>query len=227
MPKRVDHEERRRHIGEALLRIASERGLQSATMREVAAEAGVSLRLVQYYFTSKEELLVASLAYLAEQLTARVREFIRALGDPTPRTIVVGTLTAVLPTDAEGLRLTRAYTGFYTLVFSEPELGEKHGPTYPDRIERLITTHLRAAQEAGLADPTLHPEITAAGLLALVNGLGSSVLGGQRDGAAALEILTYHLDRIFTPSGVPAGGVPAGGGSADGVPSSTADRAID
>lgn len=51
-PKRVDHEQRRRQIGEALLRVASTRGLQSATMREVAAEAGVSLRLVQYYFHS-------------------------------------------------------------------------------------------------------------------------------------------------------------------------------
>jgi len=33
----------------------------------------------------------------------------------------------------------------------------------------------------------------------LTNGLGSSVLGGQRDGAAALAILTHHLDRLFRP----------------------------
>ena len=35
-------------------------------------------------------------------------------------------------------------------------------------------------------------------MVALTNGLGSSVLGGQRDGTAALAILTDHLDRIFT-----------------------------
>ncbi|MFB8061103.1 TetR family transcriptional regulator, partial [Kitasatospora purpeofusca] len=50
MTARVDHEERRRQIAEALLRIADTQGLQSASMRAVAAEAGVSLRLVQYYF---------------------------------------------------------------------------------------------------------------------------------------------------------------------------------
>lgn len=90
-----------------MLRIASTRGLHSATMREVAAEAGVSVRLVQYYFHTKEQLLLAALAYLTEQLTERVSASIRALGPVTPRSIVHGTLTAVLPTDAEGVRLTR------------------------------------------------------------------------------------------------------------------------
>jgi AcrR family transcriptional regulator len=46
VPKRVDHDERRRQLTDALLRIAGTRGLRAVTMREVAAEAGVSLRLV-------------------------------------------------------------------------------------------------------------------------------------------------------------------------------------
>ncbi|BCJ54207.1 transcriptional regulator [Actinoplanes sp. NBRC 14428] len=198
VPKRVDHEQRRRQIGEALLRIASTRGLQSATMREVAAEAGVSLRLVQYYFHTKEQLLVAALAYLGEQLTDRVSASIRALGPVTPRTVVYGTLTAALPTDEESVRLTRAYTGFYTLVFSEPELGERHGATYPDKLESLLAKQITLAQEAGEVASDVDPVLTAAALVALTHGLGSSVLGGQRDGAAALRILEYQLDRLFS-----------------------------
>ncbi len=199
VPKRVDHEIRRRQIGEALLRIASARGLQSASMREVAAEAGVSLRLVQYYFHTKEELLLTSLAYLGERLATRVENHIRALGPVTPRNIVYGTLTAILPTDAESLDLTRAYTGYYTLVFTDPDLTTRHGATYPDKVERLLAMQLTAAQQAGQIDATLNPETIAAGLLALTNGLGSSVLGGQRDGAAALRILIDHIDRLFKP----------------------------
>jgi len=49
-------------------------------------------------------------------------------------------------------------------------------------------------------DPGRDPATEAAALLALTNGLGSSVLGGQRDGPAALDILTYHLDRLFDRS---------------------------
>ncbi|WBB75999.1 TetR/AcrR family transcriptional regulator [Micromonospora sp. WMMD1128] len=199
MPKRVDHEIRRRQIGEALLRIASARGLHSASMREVAAEAGVSLRLVQYYFHTKEELLLSSLAYLGERLATRVESHIRAWGPVTPRSVVYGTLTAILPTDTESLDMTRAYTGYYTLVFTDPDLATRHGATYPDKLERLLAGQLSAAQQAGQIDATLDPETTAAGLLALTNGLGASVLGGQRDGETALAVLTYHIDRLFKP----------------------------
>ncbi|MEV4253518.1 helix-turn-helix domain-containing protein [Spirillospora sp. NPDC049652] len=72
MPKKVDHQQRRREIAEALLRIAGARGLQAATMREVAAEAGVSVRLVQYYFDSKLELLLGAVPFLGEQMSARM-----------------------------------------------------------------------------------------------------------------------------------------------------------
>ena len=42
-------------------------------MREVAAEAGVSLRLVQYYFGTKEELLLAAMQHLAVQFGGRTQ----------------------------------------------------------------------------------------------------------------------------------------------------------
>jgi hypothetical protein len=78
MPRRVDHEERRAPITAALLRIASTRGLQAVSMREVAAEAGVSLRPVQYYFTDKRPLMRPGLDELAARLDRRVKE--RAAG---------------------------------------------------------------------------------------------------------------------------------------------------
>jgi AcrR family transcriptional regulator len=200
VPKRVDHDLRRRQIGEALLRIASTRGLQAATMREVAAAADVSLRLVQYYFHSKDELLLGALGYLGEQFSARVQERIRSLGTPlTPRNVLYGTLTATLPTDEESRRLTRTYAAFYALALTEPKLAAQHGAHYPDALERFLAGHLRTAQEAGQVDPSLDAGTIVAGLLALTNGLGSSVLGGQRDGETALAILTYHLDRLFNP----------------------------
>ena len=68
MPRHVDHDQRRAQLTAALLRIASTRGLQAVTMREVAAEAGVSLRVVQYYVTDKATLLTAGLAELARQI---------------------------------------------------------------------------------------------------------------------------------------------------------------
>ena len=113
-------------------------------MREVAAEAGVSLRLVQYYFHTKEELLLGALAYLGDQLSARVTRQVAALGTPpTPRGVVYGTLTAILPTDEESRRLTKTYTAYYVLVLDQPDLAARHGTTYPDALERVLAKHLR------------------------------------------------------------------------------------
>ena len=88
MPKRVDHEERRRQIADALLRTAATRGLHAAGMREVAAEAGVSLRLVQYYFGTKEELLLYATQQLAAQFGERALTRIRRTNEADRKSVV-------------------------------------------------------------------------------------------------------------------------------------------
>lgn len=200
MTARVDHEERRTQIAEALLRIADTQGLQSASMRAVAAEAGVSLRLVQYYFTTKEALLLDALARLQSQLHARMNTWIAAAGTPpTPRSVITAILSCIVPTDAESSRIARTYNGYYTLVLSDPDVLEKHGAAQPAVLEGFLAKQIRAAQETGEISADTNPEMAAAGLLAMVNGLGSSVLGGQRTGEEALTILRYYLDTtLFT-----------------------------
>ncbi|AXG78759.1 TetR/AcrR family transcriptional regulator [Streptomyces paludis] len=201
MTARVDREERRTQIAEALLRIADTQGLQSASMRAVAAEAGVSLRLVQYYFTTKEALLLDALTRLGDQLQARMTAWISAAGSPsTPRGTVTAILSSILPTDPESRRITRTYAAYYTLVLGGSEgsdVVEKHGTTSPDLLESFLAQQIHAAREAGEIGPGKNPEMTAAGLLAMVNGLGSSVLGGQRTGDEALAILNHHLNELF------------------------------
>ncbi|MFF3116066.1 TetR/AcrR family transcriptional regulator [Kitasatospora sp. NPDC057904] len=198
MAEKADHEERRRQIAEALLRIADTQGLQAASMRAVAAEAGVSLRLVQYYFTTKDGLLLDALARLGVQLQARMERWIKEAGSPpTPRSIVTAILACILPTDAESRRITRTYAAYYTLVLSDPGAMEKKGPLQPDLLEGFLAKQIRAAQEAGEIGVGKDAAVTAAGLLAMVNGLGSSVLGGQRGGEEAVAILEYHLEELF------------------------------
>lgn len=192
MPKRVDHDERKRHIAGALLRIAERQGLQHASMRSVAAEAGVSLRLVQYYFHTKDELLLTALGHSAEQITERVRTRLLAAGKgsaPPPREFITETLLAALPLDPDGERITRTWAAFYSLVLAEPEL-TRLGAGHPNSLERLLATQLRLAGQP-------EPELTATGLLALTNGLASSILGRQHDAETVVAVLNHHLDLIF------------------------------
>ena len=59
--------ERREQLVEAALTVASRDGIEAATVRAVAAEAGVSLGVVHYCFQDKDELLRA----MAHAITAR------------------------------------------------------------------------------------------------------------------------------------------------------------
>lgn len=114
MPKRVDHDQRRRHIADALLRVAAAQGLHAAGFREVAAEAGVSVRLVQYYFETKEQLLLFGLRRVGEQFTERVQPRLASgVLPPAGRARIEFVLTATLPLDAESRSLYVLYNQYF------------------------------------------------------------------------------------------------------------------
>lgn len=64
---------RRREIFEAATRIVAEKGLHRATIREIADAAKVSTGTVQYYFKSKENLLIETLTFVSERIQVRAR----------------------------------------------------------------------------------------------------------------------------------------------------------
>ncbi|WP_043633870.1 TetR/AcrR family transcriptional regulator [Nonomuraea candida] len=194
MPTKVDHEERRRQIAEAVIRIAASRGLHAASMREVAAEAGVSLRLVQYYFHTKQELLAWVLAHLGEQLGRRMTRAAAERGAPaSPRAFLYAALTALLPTDEESRRIVLAYTAHFTLTLTDP--GQEAGLSYANALRDLLAE--RFAQAGANGDPGTR----AATALALVSGLQLAVLAGQYTGEEAVALLTRHLDEAFAAPG--------------------------
>ncbi|TQS39723.1 TetR/AcrR family transcriptional regulator [Cryptosporangium phraense] len=191
MPKRVDHQQRRREIADALLRVVGVHGLHGMSLREVASEAGVSLRLVQYYFPSKEQLLLYTAAYLnrrlAEETSARV-----AGAGPSPRTVIEATLAALLPTDPETRRFHLAHAAFAVLAMTDSTIAAQAVLAGPDAREELLVQQLRMVLR-----PPSDPRAEAVGLLAMSSGLATSVLGGSRSTEEALGVLRNHLDRLL------------------------------
>jgi AcrR family transcriptional regulator len=203
VPKRVDHEERRRQIAEALLRIAAKRGLHATGMREVAAEAGVSLRLVQYYFGTKEELLLAATQYLAAQFGARALARARRRKDGTsstpasPRDVIAAILTEGLPADDERRTFTIVYTAYLALSLTDPALALAPLIKNSGAVIGVVAAQLRAAQAAGDSPAHLDPDLEAFTLLAMSAGLGTSVIGGQSTVGQAQAVIDYQLRRLF------------------------------
>src|SRR5579859_549272 len=98
MPKRVDHEQRRGRIIEALWCIAADRGLHVVSFREVSAEAGVSVSLIQYYFETKHQLVLSSLEALTPLVMERFTiRFCRSSRGPAARRRFEVVLSELLP----------------------------------------------------------------------------------------------------------------------------------
>ena len=201
MPKRVDHEERRRQIADALVRTAATRGLHATGMREVAAEAGVSLRLVQYYFGTKEELLLSAMQQLATQFAerglTRIRRLSQTGGPASPRDVIAAILTEGLPADDERRTFTVVYTAYLALSLTDPALAISPLVRNSTAVIDVVAAQLRAAQAAGDTPAHLDPDLEALSLLAMSAGLGTSVLVGQSSVERAQAVIDYYLYRLF------------------------------
>ena len=204
MPKRVDHEERRRQISDALLRTAATRGLHATGMREVAAEAGVSLRLVQYYFGTKEELLLSAMQYLAarfsERAVARFKEASGSASPARPRDVIAAILAEALPADDERRTFTILYTAYFALSLTDPALAITPLVKNSSTVVDVVAAQLRAAKAAGETPAHVDPDLEAVSLLAMSAGLGTSVLAGQSSPGQAQAVIDYHLNRLFPAS---------------------------
>lgn len=72
VPKIVDAGVRRQEVVEAVFRIIAADGLERASLREVADEAGLAVGSVRHYFSSSDELLAHSFGSVVDRITGRL-----------------------------------------------------------------------------------------------------------------------------------------------------------
>ncbi|WEB39402.1 TetR/AcrR family transcriptional regulator [Streptomyces yunnanensis] len=212
MPKKVDHEARRQEISAALWRLANTRGVDGVSLRDVAAEAGISLGRIQHYFRNKDELLLFALRYINRKATERIGERIRALEEaPTPRTVLRACCAGMLPLDAESRAALLVAAAYYSRAVHDPALGAEARDGIP-KLRDFFVDQLRLAAEHGDIPPERATEDEAMLLIALADGLASYVLLGVHGPEQALAVLDRQLDNLFGARGGTGGG--AGSGSA-------------
>jgi AcrR family transcriptional regulator len=106
VPKIVDAEARRGEVVEAVFRIIAMDGLERASLREVADEAGLAVGSVRHYFASSEELLAYSFAAVVDRIHLRLSDALAELERFTPGTAghheaVLTLLGEMLPLDEQ------------------------------------------------------------------------------------------------------------------------------
>jgi AcrR family transcriptional regulator len=171
MPKVVDVDERRNTLAAAAARVIARSGVSGATMREVAAEAGLTTGSLTHYFTDKRELLLFTLRASLEQ---------RRQGRPSPseanaaallRTVLEG----VLPID-ESARLHWIVTiAFCAQAVTDAALANEQQIAYRRFVSTVIALLEKGATDGSIA--TLGDSKTdAERLIAVADGIALQAL---------------------------------------------------
>jgi AcrR family transcriptional regulator len=167
MPKLVDHVVRRRELVDATWRVVHRGGVERATVREVAAEAGYSPGSLRYYFPAQAELI----GFAMEVVADRVRERIESLEPGDDLAVAVQRLLEqVLPLDDERRTEMEVWLAFSARAQSDPALRAQRDATY-DAFRSFVRQCVDGLAEAGLVRPELPRDLEATRLHALVDGL--------------------------------------------------------
>lgn len=197
MPRKIDHDQRKAQLAEAVWRIVVERGIGAVSVRAVAEEAGVAVGSLRHVFPTRAELLEFSAELMVQRATDRILA-LPPFGDDQQYALEV--LLQLLPLDPD----RRAELEVNVALIAE-------APALPE----LVAIRNHASQQLGEACTRLVELLRgrprdgqivrqARRLYALIDGLALHLLmqSPSEDSAWAVEVLREELAHI-TP-GAPA-----------------------
>ncbi|GAA3642002.1 TetR family transcriptional regulator [Lentzea atacamensis] len=194
MPKIVDHEQRRWELVRAVWAVIRERGVQGASVRAVAREAGWSPSSVQYYFSTQAELLLFALKAISEAAELRL-----AVPDtPTdPRERALTQLERLLPMDADSRVATEIWVAFLSLVRIDAQARELNSAAHV-QVTSLCRELLEGMAGAGQIAPDADLDLETSLLQALFDGIALHAVTVPEHMPQTLvrRLLAHHLDRL-------------------------------
>ncbi len=187
--------ERRLQVARVVWRIAADQGLEAVSFRSVAAAAGVSVRVVQYHFGSKHQLLVDSL-HLLHETNERAAQSRTGYDGTDPRRVLLAIFEEFLPADEQRRLSLRALSAYYARSLTDPALAAVF-LTGDRSLEELVAMVLNQAAALGQLHPYVDPVSTADLLVAGVTGLSMDVVHGTRSARDVRAIAARQLDQLF------------------------------
>ena len=136
--RKASKDVRRQQLIDATIQVLAQRGYASLTVADVAKTAGLSVGIINFHFESKEKLLAASLAHLADEYNRNWKAAKAAAGSGA-----ADQLEAVLMADFDDTVFTptklAAWIGFW---------GETQGrPTYQEHCAAYDAEHAEALRQ--------------------------------------------------------------------------------
>ena len=188
MARTVRDPSARERIIEAARRAVASRGISGASMRVIAAEAGVTTGFVTHYFAGKQEVMEAMLDATNAAAARRVARVIAT--DKPALERVHRAAEEMLPIDPERREEWRVWAA----VWSDASVGDTLANHYRDGwlgLRRMLAGLLAEAQEEEQLHDEVDVEYRADRLVTLLAGIG--LLAGVEQPERARQLATQML----------------------------------
>jgi AcrR family transcriptional regulator len=194
MPKIVDHEQRRRELGHAVWRVIRRDGVDDASVRTVANEAGWSPGALRHYFATQSELLAFAMRLVVERIEGRICALNRPAG---AREAVEQVLHELLPLDEERRAENEVWLAFTARALIDPELRAQHTEVH-DALNRACAASLETLAAAGRAQAGSQTALQVEHLHALTDGLAvhTALRPELMPPERIVAVLRLHLDAL-------------------------------
>jgi DNA-binding transcriptional regulator YbjK len=168
MPKVVDQEQQRLQLAEAAIRVIERSGIQGATVRAVAREAGVSRGLLAHYFENHRELIGAAMNAMVRESVNYVRgKMDQSAEDPGGVPTFLQALSSV---EASNKVSSVAMLRLWAESAIDPELRHLMAKSYVE-LHREALQVVEEGMKRGEIDASLEPGEVADLLVTLGDGL--------------------------------------------------------
>ena len=198
MPRNVNHEKKRKSIAEAAWNIIKKEGIEKASIRRVAVEAGMSAGALRHYFSTKDEMLLFIMDYYLEE--GKKRSQSKSWSD-NPLQAVAEVLLELVPIDEEKKVETSVWWILALQSLTSNTLKEKKDEMTNGMYE-LASSMIEILVLQGILSDSTNVKLEKSRLAALIDGLSIHALlrPDVYSQEKVKEVIRYHLETLCNES---------------------------
>lgn len=198
MPRIVNHEKKRKSIAEAAWSIIKKEGIEKASIRRVAIEAGMSAGALRHYFSTKDEMLLFIMDYYLEE--GKKRSQSKSWSD-NPLQAVAEVLLELIPIDEEKKIETSVWWILALQSLTSDTLKEKKDEMTNGMYE-LASSMIEILVLQGILSDSTNVKLEKSRLAALIDGLSIHALlrPDVYSPEKVKEVIRYHLETLCNES---------------------------
>lgn len=191
MPRKIDRDQRKAQLAEAVWRIVLARGIGAVSVRSVADEAGVAVGSLRHVFPTRAQLLEFSAELMVQRATERILALPRS---EDHQQYALDVLRQLLPLEPDSRAELEVNIALIAEAPALPELVTIRNHAYRQLVEactRLVELLVQRPRDGQIIRE-------ARRLHALVDGLSIHLLmqAPSEDSAWAVDVLRRELARI-------------------------------